>query len=236
MLDKRKKNILEFVINEHLKQGKPVGSQQLALVDRVRVSSATIRNEMAELEAQGYLHQPHTSAGRIPTELGWRYYLDNLLSDAKLSEKELQFLKKSHLAAQKSGDHPVKSLAKALAEVTQDAIMVGFSPNDYYYTGLGNLLTKPEFHSVNLMEHLSEVVNHLDEAMLEIFKRKDLQEINTWVGEEHPFGRDCSVVFANIDLPSQQLGILGILGPLRQNYAANIARLKHSIKLLESNK
>ncbi|MFH0853467.1 MAG: hypothetical protein V1853_03610 [bacterium] len=235
MLDKRKKNILEFVINEHIKQGKPVGSQQLALVESIMVSSATIRNEMAELEAEGFLHQPHTSAGRVPTELGWRYYLDNLLPEQKLNEKERKFLEKSHAAAKKSGDHPIKALAKALAEVSQDAVMVGFSSNDYYYTGLGNLLTKPEFHSINLMEYLSVVVNHLDEAMSELFERGDLQEINIWVGEEHSFGKDCSVIFANIDLPSEQSGLLGVLGPLRQNYAANIARLKLTKKLLASN-
>ena len=93
VLSDRKKLILRAIVEAHIKLGEPVGSKYLMQEGRIPYSSATIRNEMAELEELGYLDKPHTSAGRIPSELGYRFYVDTLVSqyDAKTSEaKELK--------------------------------------------------------------------------------------------------------------------------------------------------
>ena len=93
VLSDRKKLILREIVEAHIKLGEPVGSKYLMQEGRIPYSSATIRNEMAELEELGYLDKPHTSAGRIPSELGYRFYVDTLVSqyDAKTSEaKELK--------------------------------------------------------------------------------------------------------------------------------------------------
>ena len=83
-LDKRKKRILQAIVEEYIETAEPVSSGNL--VKELEVSSATIRNEMAELEKIGFLEKPHTSAGRIPSQKGYRYYVDELIRDDKLSK------------------------------------------------------------------------------------------------------------------------------------------------------
>jgi heat-inducible transcriptional repressor len=91
-LNERKKQILKAVIEAHISQGEPIGSKYLMQSQKIALSSATIRNEMAELEQMGYLEQPHTSAGRVPSEAGYRFYVNSLMEDYRLTGKELQEL------------------------------------------------------------------------------------------------------------------------------------------------
>ena len=92
MLDERKTAILKAVVQEYITTAQPVGSTHIANAPGVRVSSATVRNEMAQLEAEGFLSQPHTSAGRIPTEKGYRFFVDSLLVVKPLDSGELHQL------------------------------------------------------------------------------------------------------------------------------------------------
>ena len=88
-LSERKKQILKAVVEAHIAAGEPVGSKFLVQSNLLTCSSATIRNEMAELEEMGYLEQPHTSAGRVPSELGYRFYVDSLLQHYAMTNKEI---------------------------------------------------------------------------------------------------------------------------------------------------
>ena len=92
-LDERKVKILKAVIKNYLETGEPVGSRTISKFTDMKLSSATIRNEMADLEELGYIVQPHTSAGRIPTDKGYRFYVDNILKDrmAELDERSIIF-------------------------------------------------------------------------------------------------------------------------------------------------
>ncbi|MBQ9415343.1 MAG: heat-inducible transcription repressor HrcA [Clostridia bacterium] len=90
VLTERKKKILKAIIESHIANGEPVGSKYLTENKQIECSSATIRNEMAELEDMGYLEQPHTSAGRIPSELGYRFYVDSLIEDYSVTAKEVE--------------------------------------------------------------------------------------------------------------------------------------------------
>ena len=89
-LSARKKQILKAVVEAHIAAGEPVGSKFLVQSNLLSCSSATIRNEMAELEAMGYLEQPHTSAGRVPSELGYRFYVDSLLQHYAMTSNEIE--------------------------------------------------------------------------------------------------------------------------------------------------
>ncbi len=90
-LDKRKKKILQAIIEEYIETAEPVSSGNL--VEELNCSSATIRNEMAELEKIGFLEKPHTSAGRVPSQKGYRYYVDELVRDDKISKKEMEIIR-----------------------------------------------------------------------------------------------------------------------------------------------
>ncbi len=95
VLDERKKNILKAVVDDYIATAEPVGSKALVSKYNFNVSSATIRNEMAELEALGYLEQPHTSAGRVPSDKGYRAYVDNLVQVDDLSDEEITVIRQS---------------------------------------------------------------------------------------------------------------------------------------------
>ena len=87
-LDERKMKILQAIIRNYLETGEPVGSRTISKYTDLNLSSATIRNEMADLEEMGYILQPHTSAGRIPTDKGYRFYVDTVMSEKEETEKE----------------------------------------------------------------------------------------------------------------------------------------------------
>ena len=94
VLSERKKRILKAIVDAHIVDGEPVGSKYIMQDEHLNCSSATIRNEMAELEALGYLEQPHTSAGRVPSELGYRFYVDSLIESYAMTTNEITEINK----------------------------------------------------------------------------------------------------------------------------------------------
>jgi len=106
---------------------------------------ATIRNELRALEEKGYLTHPHTSAGRIPTKAGYRYYIDNLENKAhKITKKENNVL---GMSVKQADDYKTsrKQLAKKLVELSDQTVLLAFSPDSVYYTGISYLFSQPEF-------------------------------------------------------------------------------------------
>lgn len=127
-LNERKEKILDAVIRNYLETGEPVGSRTISKYTDLNLSSATIRNEMSDLEELGYIVQPHTSAGRIPTDKGYRFYVDNILKDrmAELDEREKKVTEKEDLLIQKVDkvETLLQNMAKMLATNTNYATMV----------------------------------------------------------------------------------------------------------------
>ena len=117
-LSERKKLILKAIIEAHIEYGEPVGSKFLTTNKQIAYSSATIRNEMAELESMGYLEQPHTSAGRIPSEAGYRLYVDSLIDSYRLTENEIEELKRSLRHKQSELDGILDTAIKLASKMT----------------------------------------------------------------------------------------------------------------------
>ena len=124
-LNERKKMILKAIIEAHVREGEPVGSKYLTQNKQIALSSATIRNEMSELEEMGYLEQPHTSAGRVPSEYGYRFYVNSLMQKYRMSQNELlrmNALVKSRLAEVDKLLESATQLAAALTNYTSIAV------------------------------------------------------------------------------------------------------------------
>lgn len=124
-MDERKLKILAAIIDEYILTGEPVGSKAIAKVPGINVSAATIRNDMSMLEQLGYLEQPHTSAGRVPTFIGYRLYIDKLMKIEQLSESERSKL--DDMLGQEENlteESIIQSAGKALAELTKCATVV----------------------------------------------------------------------------------------------------------------
>ena len=117
-LSERKKLILKAIIDAHIENGEPVGSKYLTQGGRFSYSSATIRNEMAELEAMGYLEQPHTSAGRVPSEAGYRFYVDSLVERYRMTAEEVQNLQKALQERQAELDGILDTAMRLAASMT----------------------------------------------------------------------------------------------------------------------
>jgi heat-inducible transcriptional repressor len=117
-LDERKAQILSAVVEEHVKTGLPVGSRAVARRYRLGISPATIRNEMGDLEEMGYLGKTHTSSGRVPSDKGYRVYVDELMGDVRLSQRESQMLESFFRSKMKDVESLLREVVKALSEAT----------------------------------------------------------------------------------------------------------------------
>lgn len=234
-MNDRKSAILGAIIKEHVNQGNTVASKVLVDKYDFKLSPATMRNEMVELEKDGYIFQPHTSAGRIPTQKGWQYYIENFIVNKPITKKHKDFIDKLLSEQNLSYETAVKKVSKGLAEISKDAVFVGFSPDDFYYTGLSHLFKNPEFQKIDLVHHISEVVDHLDEVITDMFESISESDKETvMIGTKNPFGAECSTIITGYTNSKNERGVFGILGPMRMNYEDNMALIKYARELFKN--
>ena len=122
-LSERKKLILKAVVESHIELGEPIGSKSLLQLPEIKCSSATIRNEMAELEEMGYLEQPHTSAGRVPSQLGYRFYVDQLLEHYAMTAGEINQINSILKSKTAELDQILLAASKLASSITNDSAL-----------------------------------------------------------------------------------------------------------------
>lgn len=217
-LDTRREELLKAVVREHARTAEPVASEHLK--GGLGVSSATVRAEMAALEKAGYLRQPHTSAGRVPTEEGYRYYVANCLEEQDVDEDMKALQKMAKVAG--DAETQMKQLARSLAQKLSEGVFIGFAPQSTYYTGLAYLFAQPEFESVDLMRQVGDIIDNLDRIVARLFDEV-APGVRVYVGSENPFGEHCGTVLlrAGSDQP-----MMGVLGPMRMNYDRTIGVMR----------
>ncbi|MFA4942227.1 MAG: hypothetical protein WC564_01150 [Patescibacteria group bacterium] len=222
-ISERKQLILTTIIKEYLKTAQPVSSGGLVEKYKLNISPATVRNEMMELEEAGYIFQPHTSAGRIPTALAYNLFVQDGLIEAekKLGNKERGLLDNVF----KNDEASLRLVAKMIAEISGGAVFWAFHKNDLYYTGISNLFSQSEFRQFNLVCDVSEVIDRLEEIIAEIFDslRSGRQVL---IGSENPFGNFLSTVILKYK-KDNRTGVFGILGPMRMDYEKNLALVEY---------
>jgi len=223
MISDRKKTILETIIKEYLQSAAPVSSGALVEKYKLDISTATVRNEMMELEEDGYIYQPHTSAGRVPTEIAYELFLPEWLSNdslAGLADSEKNILENLF----KDEEAAYRQTAKAIAELSGGAVFWAFHKNDLYYTGLSNLFSQAEFSKVDMVCGVSGVIDRLEEIIDDIFEDLD-DGAQVLIGSKNPFGAFLSSVIVKYK-KDRSSGIVGILGPVRMNYQRNLDLVK----------
>ena len=231
MITDREKTLLLAIVNEHIRTSRPVGSQIIVEKYLSDVSSATIRNDMAKLEESGLIEQPHTSAGRVPTPRGYEYYVHYFLKEKQPTSTDQNQLTQAVKPA-RGGEERVRLAAKAMADVSAEAVIVGFSARDFYYTGLSNLFKQPEFAERDVVYNFSEIIDRLDEVMSDIYDQVD-DDIRILVGQRNPFGRHCGVLLTRCQYDRQGGGVMGILGPIRMAYGEQKGLLRYVQGLLK---
>jgi heat-inducible transcriptional repressor len=204
-------------------------SRQQELAQIFEYSPATIRAEMAELEQEGLITQPHTSAGRIPTDKGYRQYV-NSLSDAKADNHLTRALARRINSAGEI-DRAIKTAAESLAQVTHNASLATLS-DSLYLTGLARLFGHPEFSGGPQAFEAARLLDSLTEWLEEAAPSG---RMNVYIGRENPIGKasGCSLIIARFASPYSDHSYIGVLGPTRQNYSYTIGLVSYTGQLLE---
>jgi len=215
-LNERQKLILDTIIREYIDTANPVGSSSLVQKYNVGVSSATARNEMSALEEAGYIAQPHTSAGRIPTEKAYRLFSEDL-KIKKIKNQEAREIQ----SAFDFSEANFKIVSKLLAGFSESAVFWAFHKNSLYYTGISNFLTQPEFSGGDKIYDISLIIDQMDEVITKIFDHIS-DEPQILLGQENPFSPMCSTVITKYRHNGVS-GLFGILSPLRNNYENNLS-------------
>lgn len=225
-MDKRQEKLLNLVIESYIETAEPVGSRFLLSESGLDCGEATVRNELRALEEAGFLTHPHTSAGRIPTEKGYRFYLSQAdFSKVNISKKDLENLKK--MVSGLVGDEKVKTLAKGLAELSDVAVVVSFGLDRVYYTGLSNLFRQPEFKELNLVMNVSAMFDRCEECLEKFYEKVGITP-EFFLGGDHPFGTALSVISCHLDN-----GLIALIGPMRMNYRRNFSLMKEIKNILK---
>lgn len=223
MLTSRQNNLLKIIVQEYITTAQPVGSELLVEKYKLDVSSATVRNEMLELDRAGYLEQPYTSAGRIPTSSAYQHYIAYEFQPKPPTPKEQQKINQIMKAGQSSDRRTaVKELSKTLSDLSGQFVLTAFADNDFYYTGLSNLFSHPEFAAQNIICNLSQVIDHLDRRLAKLFYQVN-DQLRVFVGKDNPIDACLSLLAIK---PDNEL-LLAILGPMRMKYEVNVGLLEY---------
>ncbi|HPN96674.1 MAG TPA: DeoR family transcriptional regulator [Candidatus Moranbacteria bacterium] len=232
-MELRHKKILASVIEEYTNTAIPVGSKVLTEKYNFKISPATIRNDMVELEEKGYLYQPHISAGRIPTDKGYRYFVEEIMGEQKLSLAEQKKLQTEMLKLKAQNNRLSKTTAKLLSSMTGNLAITGDKKESYDF-GISELLSKPEFREVDEFCKVAEVLDYIDENIESILKKVKVGETKIFIGKENPIKEisNCSMIVSPYKTKEGDKGILAIIGPKRMKYAKNKSLLDYMKKLL----
>jgi len=233
-MDIRQQKILQAIIDSFIKSAMPVGSKYIREFYDFGVSPATIRNEMAALEKEGYIMQPHTSAGRVPTSRAYRMMVDQMKLQKQLIERVQQdMLKVRREYYLKKTKEKLYDMVAVLAGVTNNISFATLPDKDrVFYVGISNLLKKPEF--ITQPEKASQVIEILENQLYDILCDLDIKkEGAVYIGEENilPEFQSCSLLAVPYHYKGFN-GVMGILGSTRMDYPYNLAALRTAIQLL----
>jgi heat-inducible transcriptional repressor len=231
-MTERQERILQAIIEQYAEVASPVGSSLLAKV--FGVSSATIRAEMVELERNGYIKQPHTSAGRIPTDKGYRYYVNQIAVSDQSTQPAERRLDRA-LAARVNNTHvperAIRNAVDTLVELTHNLGLATIG-DQLYMSGLSNLFGQPEFMHP---EQVKEVAHLLDNLQPWLYEAAPNKPLNVYIGRENPIGRGagCSLIISRFRSPFSDRSYVGVLGPTRQSYREVMNLVGRAGKALE---
>ncbi len=234
----RQKEILCQIIEEYAETASPVGSVTMAKL--FGVSPATIRAEMARLEVLGLIAQPHTSAGRVPTDAGYRFYVNNLENgmdssiNSEVAKKSLE--RGTHaievrIASQSQADAAIRRAVDSLVELTGNLGLATIG-GQLYLSGISQLFTQPEFMDTRRVQAVAKLLDNLEPWLREAAPGEPL---NIFIGQENPIGKnsEVSLIISKFRSPFSDRSYIGVLGPTRQNYSRVMSLVRYTGKMLE---
>jgi heat-inducible transcriptional repressor len=231
-ITQRQAKVLACIVKLHSEAGKPIASKDLIEHGYFDVSAATLRNEMQVLEKAGLITHPHTSSGRVPTDAGFRYFVNQLMGRVELSFREQQALKKEIIKLRAANAEIGRRLAKILASYTAQASFT-ILPEEVYATGLSHILENDQLPAEDAKE-IARFFDNLDEYADQIMNDYSDKEPQTFIGKELTLskGSDYSMIVSGVKLPSGKKGVIGLVGPKSMKYPKNISLIEYISKFL----
>ena len=225
----RQQEILAEIIRLYADSAEPVSSRELARI--FSVSSATIRSEMGILEENGFIFQPHVSAGRVPTDKGYRFFVNNIASSPQQKpQKSIQTIAKRVDSLKDRTDSAIKIAAETLSDLTGNMSFATLSDSVYFY-GMSQLFSQPEF--LDQVQAL-EAARFID-AIQEWLARADIENLQVFIGAENPVVRSSGLTLMvnRFTSPYSDNSYIGIIGPTRQSYDKVINLVEGTTEALE---
>ncbi len=243
-LSPRQQSILNRVVDRYIETAHPVGSRLITELYtelyRDSYSPATARHEMGLLEAMGYLTQPHTSAGRVPTDLGYRYYVDHGLRPENFSGNFIQQLTRDLMGGtlETVDETFANEISRILSRLSGEAGLVMSAqkrPPTLAFQGASHMLEKPEFQDVQKVRMIIQTFEEKEPLMDWLTQRISFQGVVVTIGRENEpeAFRDCAVVSAGYSIGGARRGVLAILGPRRMNYSRIVPLVSQMGRILE---
>lgn len=229
---------MRAIVKHFIQTAEPVGSKTILVSYRFSVSPATIRNDMASLERDGYIYQPYTSAGRVPTDSGYRLYVDEIADYKGVKKKALAKLNKvrEQYKFEKIREH-VYDAVSLLARASENVSFATLPDNNRtFYLGIANVLKQPEFASDNMRaSQVLEVLENNDNFRTLLDTLKIDGNVKVFIGEENIIEqiKSCSLMVTEYQKDDYR-GYIGILGPTRMNYPFNRVIIQEVKNLLEN--
>jgi heat-inducible transcriptional repressor len=230
----RQEQILISIVEQYAEVASPVGSITLAKL--FNVSPATVRADMADLEEGGFLTQTHTSSGRIPTDRGYRYYVNHIHgeeSDGLKTDvsRHAQRALEARIHPRSLPETTIKNAVDTLVELTQNLGLATIGDN-LYLSGLSNLFSQPEFARGQGVKEVAKLLDNLEPWMREAAPGEPL---SVYIGAENPIGgaSGCSLIISKFNSPYSKNSYIGVLGPTRQSYAQVMRLVRTTGELLE---
>lgn len=216
---KRQEDILVMIVRHYTETAEPVGSRYIA--KKLGLSSATIRNVMADLEEMGLITHPHTSAGRVPTDKGYRYYIDSLIHMRSINDAMMRAVRDEFRQTVKSLEDVLERTSHMISHFTNYVGVAMLPPSDrIYMDGASHIVEQPEFKD---FKKLHTILKYLEEKreLLNLL-RTDIENerLVVHIGKENKFSylNDCSVVTRGYRVKGKMSGRLGVIGPKRMVY------------------
>lgn len=233
-MTERQSQILAAIIEQYAEVASPVGSVMLARL--FGVSSATIRAEMSRLEEMGYIMQPHTSAGRIPTDKGYRQYVNSVSAKNELGlpEKVDRSARAIDTRLSRAGrpDLAIRSAVDSLVELTHNVGLATIG-DQLYISGFGRLFTQPEFLNGGPVHEVARLLDNLEPWLYEAAPN---QPLSVYIGQENPIGKasGCTLIISRFRSPYSDCSYIGVLGPTRQSYRQVMSLVEYTGRALET--
>ena len=232
----RKDMILGIVIDQYIKTITPVSSGFISNTHSLDLSSATIRNVLAELEEEGYLTHPHTSAGRVPTEKGYRYYVDNLMNEIQLLEEEKKRIRHEYQAQARELEKILEKTSELISETTQYTSIVSIDgPNNKIFCrGTSEVVNYPDFNDLTKIKNILHALEE-KERILRIINQSLQKRIHVFIGHELALSNieSCSLVVSSYQMRNGPSGRIAVLGPTRMNYERVVSALGYLSKMIQ---